>query len=1386
MKPPAYFEPIRRKAADRWDRWEANPEDASLARILFMQVQSPRQVVSELLQNADDAGATQARVSLEDGVFTLEHDGADFTEDQFASLCTFGYSNKRALHTIGFRGIGFKSTFSLGEPVCLITPTLAVAFNRSRFFEPVWTEPVADTKGWTRVSVRSSDVNRREDLERSLTHWSANPISLLFFRSIRRLQIGDQALAWSEVRPGPIEGSQWLSPEVDGRGELLLIRSREEPFPEESIEELREEHLLGSDEGGDFPPCTVDLALVGGGGVFSVLPTGLETRLPFACNAPFVPDPARLKIKDPATSATNRWLLARIGRLAAEALIAWAGDASLPEAVRAQAYDLVPDVPFNDSSPAGVCGQLVEEEFDSAIAGQDVVLTEAGALVAAGRAVVLPRSIRETWPTEPVAKHFTDAGLPAVSAAVAPGNMSKLVNKRLAVGVTKAQVTERLRGVSLPKPESWDRLLRLWEYLAADASVWPGRHYAPHLRIVPIRGRATLGPAEGTFRLGSGRQLASGDDWAFLTGRLQVIDGGWVGYLDDGAKAEQEHPAAERARFVAAAQMLSILGLAAATPSNGLVNRLDARLDGEDASLEDRVRLAHIAARLAVEVSAGYTYVTRSGAKRGADAGVIRDPDGTLVDLVSAGWADDRVLNGAYEREFTSCSREDWGAWAASARSRLEVLPRLVRAQDNWWWRGPFEAALRERGYTGSPGYPYTRFDHYWIYDYDLEPVLRQRAAEDPERFWREFTRLLLRAPEATWKGKTKIEALQGSSTGHTYAPVHVGFLPAAWLRTITQLAILPDTRGTYRRPDELLRWTAATEMLVDVEPFIDKGLDTEASRELLDILGVRSTPTGPGTLLDRIRVLSGVEDPPAGEIDKWYRRLDRLTDTASTEVMAAIRRAFAEERLILDAEGAWARSGAVSIGLGDTDLPGIPRIRPSVTDLALWPRIGVPERPMFESALAWLQTLPSDGPLAAAEAKRVRVILAHDPRRAWEEGGRWLNLTGALVPTENLRYAHRGPSRTSWSHLFPSVRDVTAVLTEVPPDAAAAAPFGRLSSLTERIEERVDATSHFVGEPERRPWLNEAGSLLGRAQFDDDDVTQRVRETAVRLAETDWRSTDALTVTPYLDGSPVGTPRDIDVAWLGTSLMVRPLGPARLARRVPEVVGGAFGRLEVQNALAYAYDRPVDQVRAYFEANFTLDEPDAGGTDPAETADSASTLGPLTPVLSGELGLGSTAAELGGPQGADGWILDQHDDRARHERVSREASARPRRRPLIARFAALLGFDVHDADQFRHADGRTLAPSESGGRWWDLWDADDELLCSYRPIDHCLDTSPLELDAETWRILEQDPTRYALVLVDRADHPVATTGAQLVAMREEGSLVLYPAAYRLVRGPVD
>src|SRR5213080_1180770 len=106
---PAYFEPIRQRASQRWDQLEQDPELAGPWHQLFKQVQSPRHVLSELLQNADDAGATKAEVAIDSDRFLFRHNGEDFTEEHFTSLCRFGYSNKRSLHTIGFRGIGFKS-----------------------------------------------------------------------------------------------------------------------------------------------------------------------------------------------------------------------------------------------------------------------------------------------------------------------------------------------------------------------------------------------------------------------------------------------------------------------------------------------------------------------------------------------------------------------------------------------------------------------------------------------------------------------------------------------------------------------------------------------------------------------------------------------------------------------------------------------------------------------------------------------------------------------------------------------------------------------------------------------------------------------------------------------------------------------------------------------------------------------------------------------------------------------------------------------------------------------------------------------------------------------------------------------------------------------------
>ena len=87
---PPYFETERLKAKKRWDQLTADEELAAPWHQLFRQVQSPRHVISELLQNADDAGAKRVSILVDDESFVFQHDGHDFTKDEFQSLCRFG------------------------------------------------------------------------------------------------------------------------------------------------------------------------------------------------------------------------------------------------------------------------------------------------------------------------------------------------------------------------------------------------------------------------------------------------------------------------------------------------------------------------------------------------------------------------------------------------------------------------------------------------------------------------------------------------------------------------------------------------------------------------------------------------------------------------------------------------------------------------------------------------------------------------------------------------------------------------------------------------------------------------------------------------------------------------------------------------------------------------------------------------------------------------------------------------------------------------------------------------------------------------------------------------------------------------------------------------
>lgn len=84
----------------------------------------------ELLQNADDAGATHVTFTQKKNWILVANSGRAFSESDFQSICRSASSQKRRGESIGYRGIGFKSVVGISKQVHLISGDLSATFDR--------------------------------------------------------------------------------------------------------------------------------------------------------------------------------------------------------------------------------------------------------------------------------------------------------------------------------------------------------------------------------------------------------------------------------------------------------------------------------------------------------------------------------------------------------------------------------------------------------------------------------------------------------------------------------------------------------------------------------------------------------------------------------------------------------------------------------------------------------------------------------------------------------------------------------------------------------------------------------------------------------------------------------------------------------------------------------------------------------------------------------------------------------------------------------------------------------------------------------------------------------------------------------------------------------
>ncbi|MDO9537788.1 MAG: hypothetical protein Q7J68_05680 [Thermoplasmata archaeon] len=827
VSPPEYFTRIQDDARRRWDQLEADPVLAGPWHQLFRQVQSPRHVLSELLQNADDAKATWVRATISEGIFEFVHNGEDFDEESLQSICQFGLSNKRHLHTIGFRGVGFKSVFSLGPQVEINTPSLTYGFHHKRFTEPVWLAQQTSYRE-TIIRVAIHQAPRITTLRAEFDRWVRNPIPLLFFHHIKRLEIQDHAIRREVLGPGPMPNSEYIQLSNGKTIDVLVVHSNPEPFPQEALEEIRDER--GSMEL-DLPPCAVQIVLSENTEhfLYTVLPTDVNPQLPFSFNGPFMQDPARREIKHPANSPTNRWLLQRVGKLASNAMREWLNNRDIDVRDRALAYELLPQYSEKEGTLDDICTNLVIEEFKKSFSSHEkILLGHDGILLSKDDVVALPKAITQTWSPEQAVNIFAPHKKKVLSQDIRKRSFDSLKSWSAFDEIDIREIVEKLLSMTEVRPfcpTPLKRLFHLWAYLHPLSShdFQELKNIIRKLPIVPVSGKKDLLPAEEVLVLGGREWKISDEDKDFLMSRVDVADQAWVKLMTnvDEERIEKQHDLAR--------DFFNKLNLNRMVGVEQVITAAAKKIFSTSSNPgEEGIRLAQIAAFSDVRIQDDFKFLCQDVKWRETTSELLIQGSEDLETLLPSDIFNTKVISDDYEKGLTFKDIERWRAWTRNfQKSKLLCfpIPSMVKEtlQKN---HSDISKLCVSRGGNEPPSYP-LKSQYFQIHDYDWDENIWfewQDMEEDRPGFLREVLRAVLRNWSEIWENVLYAEVFQA---GHTYLRnLDHGNLWAAWLQKLRDRKCLPDTFDNCYLPAELYRRTPETEALFNVEKFAHHDFD--------------------------------------------------------------------------------------------------------------------------------------------------------------------------------------------------------------------------------------------------------------------------------------------------------------------------------------------------------------------------------------------------------------------------------------------------------------------------------------------------------------------------------------------------------------------------------
>lgn len=1364
------FDRIEAEARGQWDQLDADPVLAAPWHQLFRQVaQTPRHVLSELLQNADDAGASFASARIEDGAFIFEHDGADFEPDHLRSLCRFGYSNKRSLWTIGFRGIGFKATFSLGPTVEVRTPSASFAFDARRFTQPRWLGGGRGERVVVRVAL-ADDVHLGAAVRASFGEWTAFPLALLFFRNVERLLIDGAEMSTRFLRRGPAESEEIELTTPSGRTVHARFRARPERLPDAAVAEVRQERMTEDvatlEAGIDLVTCEP-----GRGRVFAVLPTDVELPFGVCVNAPFVQDPARIRIKSPSVSATNRWLLERAGRLAVSAMTSWLGAVGRPLDDRARAYGLLPDQPPL-AAPSTIQDEALTiycSAFQALGASPPVLLGSRGSAEPRERILAVPHLLHSVWSPDALRAVFgTPQHVDVLAEEVPPATRDRLVRWEWLVRQRRDDAIARLARVQPPRPATDAQLAHLWTFVAARAR--------SDISIVPVMGSTSLHRAVDVARLRPPANERDEEILRFLADRIHVFDERFAAFVSK----DSAEPAV--------AGLLRKLGLDRPTDDAKIFTIATRKMFGsDDVEFQDALALLHILAASDARMPPEMPVLRRDGEWRSATMAPLLIADEGEDALLAEAYIAKHAIDARYLGGSRFCQRERVRAWLLGPRGDARAFPTPVARYGSVSRRSHLEARVKERGGSTPIEYRYKGESFVWgDFDFDEQLVaMWTRAAQADATVWARVLGEALRWNAEALSRSATASVQQVGSTGNRKA-LQVGRVRAAWVDRLQGLPCVLDADGVPQLPSDLVLLTQDTRALQHVEKFVHRSLDDPHYHAVLRELGVRDRARSVKDVLGRLRAIVRLKGVPAQEVVRLYRLLDGAS--AAPAEQKEVRAAFDAEALIMGDDGRWYARAFVT-RYGDADLPELARVIEGARDLGLWARIGVPDRPSTESVIEHLRAYPTGHHFAPDDGRRVARIFERFGPAILEASGRWISLNGELLAVATLRYQVASDESALADAIGSSIRGVTALV-----------PAQHRQLLKQHGVRPLASATTWTVSADCRPsdedlpdWLRIAVERLARVQLGDDAAQGGTRKAATELLRARWGEATDLLAVPLVDGVPAGPSQPRLAVWTARQVVrERDASEVQVFDAIVEVLAGVLGPAWTDLLRSVAF-RSAAFVREYVETHVIADaalevgvgasgagrgndnetrEGDghhADGRD-ADVVDRAPNVAPPARADEPDDALrAGDASDAGSLDPGDGDELDEDDgDGAVHPATRNETPVRPvkpRDEPVMHQWLAAVGFRWDAAhEHWRAGDGRIAVTAPRGSAFnWEIR-REDRADADYIWSSDAGDLGDgIDLPGTVGDLLQRTPNT-SIVVRDSERRPVRLTGRDLKA----------------------